>query len=79
MIELNERHESIMLHALGANQPNMRMGWRNYYVVGDDCHDWDICEELVAAGFMTCSRRKCSVRGGMDVFHVTEKGKEALV
>lgn len=72
---MNEKHLSILQHALGTDQFGRRQRGsdRNYFVTGDGCEDYRLCIELVALDLMV----KCAgnaLTGGDDVFYVKRAG-----
>lgn len=76
-IPLNEAQLHVLQHSLGVDQYGKGRQYRNHFATGPDSSDWPLCIGLCALGLMDDqgANRMC---GGMHVFTVTEKGKEAV-
>lgn len=78
--ELTRLH--IIQHALGRDQYGMlprhiREEYRNRYVIGPDCNEYDVCLAMVNDGLMT--RHPGGKHfGGMDFFVVTDDGRKFM-
>ena len=67
------RQVGILRHALGLKPDGSGRQYRHHFVTGPGSDDFDDCEALVAAGFM--SKRKGSPLSGSDpVYLVTDAG-----
>jgi len=67
----------ILQHSLGVDQYGLGTQYRNHFCTGERCKDWNLCNELVQAGFME-DRGVHSLSGEDHVFVVTESGKRAM-
>ncbi|HJP68605.1 MAG TPA: hypothetical protein VJ846_06860 [Sphingomicrobium sp.] len=66
---------SILRHAIGLDERGRIRCDRNYFVTGEGSTDWQVCVDMVAAGYMT-SRKGNALTGGDDIFYVTDAGRE---
>ena len=64
---------SILQHALGLNQFGQGTQYRNHFVTGPGCHDYEVCMALVMEGLMTV-RKGNELSGGEPIFFATAKG-----
>lgn len=69
----------IIQHSLGVDQYGQGEQYRNRFITGEGSIDHPICTEAVQRGLMRCVRAKYELYGGMDVFVVTEEGKQWMV
>jgi hypothetical protein len=87
---MNPRWLSILQHTLGLDRygmpPKGRVPcsdddfpgcYRNHYAIGEESPDFSTLCDLVTVGLMTDAGAK-EMLGGMHVFHVTQKGFEAV-
>lgn len=51
---------------------------RNHFVTHPDARDWNLCKELVAAGYMTDHGPR-KIIGGDYLFTVTDEGREIVL
>lgn len=74
---LDSKSRDLARHALGL--PNKRkQSYRNHYVTGEGCADWELWNGMVAQGLAT--RRKGSqLTGGDDIFRLTSEGAKAAL
>lgn len=77
MSQLGKQELEILQHALGCDRYGQGGMYRNHYVVGPGCSDFDACQRLCALGAMTDAgpQRMC---GEMHLFWVTDKGKAIM-
>ena len=67
----------ILQHSLGLDKYGKGTMYRNRYVITQGCDTWDDCKSLCDLGFMI-DKGPCFHCGGMNIFHVTNAGKEAV-
>ena len=74
MHSMTGKQRDVLRHALGADSPSP--GYRNHYVIGPDCADWDLLQSCVRDGLMV--ERPYGGAPGMSIFRVTELGQELV-
>lgn len=70
---MNPKHLHILQHSLGCDEFGRGDHYRNRYVVGPDCDDFNLLLELVAQGLMR-DHGPQQIASGMHCFSVSEKG-----
>ena len=65
----------ILQHSLGLDKYGQGDSYRNHFATSEGSKDHQACNELVESGLMDV-RRNIEVYGGMDLFYVTDRGKE---
>lgn len=65
----------ILQHSLGVDQYGRGDQYRSHFVTGEGSDDHPACMRLFEAGLMTM-RANVDVMGGMDLFHVTDAGRQ---
>ena len=73
----------ILQHSLGRDEfgklpRDTRQEYRNRYVVGPGCDDFDDCVEMVKCGWMV-DHGPQSIAGGMHCFSVTDFGRMKML
>lgn len=68
----------ILRHSLGFDENGRGHAYRNHFVTGEGCKDYDDCTALVALGFMTV-RSGSPLSGGDDIFRVSDAGRAAVI
>lgn len=78
-MELTKQQLQVLQHSIGADQYGCRVrgGDRNFFGTNRDGKDGQVCESLVALGFMY-SRESCLCEGE-TIYHVTDDGIAAVV
>lgn len=73
---LTEKQRHVLEHTVGAK--SREPFFRNHFVTGPECEDWQTLQELCALGLMVETRKPSELSGGYHVFAATEQGKEAI-
>lgn len=76
-IQTTKEEREIMGHSLGIQSiggKKTKGGYRNYFVVGPGCKDFDLCSGLVEKGLM----QRHDSRWGGYYFSVTDTGKAEI-
>lgn len=72
---MTDTERRILLHTLGLDQsPN---SYRNFYLTGPGCTDYDEVKEMVANGLLIQGRKAVPYQGiqEMHYYHATEAGQ----
>lgn len=64
----------ILQHSLGVGDYGDKQSYRNHFVTGEGCSDYQICQALVEKGLMKIRPMNKMLTGGDDCFVVTPKG-----
>lgn len=75
--QLTKQQLQFLQHSLGYDQYGRCSTDRNHFVTDEASSDGRVCLELVAMDLMSNDGPR-SLCGGMSVFHVTRKGKDAM-
>lgn len=79
---LSSREKEIIQHSLGFKhnfgQDYKPISYRNRYITGPDCIDYDIVANLESCGLMEDCGAVHSPEMKMRYFRVTDKGKKAV-
>ncbi len=70
---MDKKKLHILQHSLGLDQYGEGRQYRNHFVTGEECDNFQPCRELVAEGLMT-ERAGNELTGGDSVFIVTRAG-----
>lgn len=74
----SERQVSILRHALGLKPDGSGRSYRCHFVTGPGSDDFDDCEALTVAGYMT-KRPGSLLSGGDPTYLVTNEGSRAAI
>jgi len=74
MADVTDTQLAVLRHSLGLDPSGKGRIYRNHFVVGPGCSEYDDCEALVALGFMTRHDGN-PLSGGDPIFVVTLEGK----
>ena len=68
----------ILQHALGLDDYGRGKSYRDHFVTGPGCDDWELCEEHLKAGRMT-RRGPHELYGDSYCFTVTDVGRDFVL
>ncbi len=69
----------ILQHSLGVDYYGRGEQFRSHFVTSPDCADGQLCQQLVALGFMVDRGPQGELTGGMNLYYVTQAGKVAML
>lgn len=75
---LTREQLQVLQHSIGADEYGRGGGYRNFFGTSQSSRDGQVCESLVALGFMGSSGKPVELFGGEHVYGVTEAGKLAI-
>lgn len=76
--KLTARHVAILQHALGVDEYGKGRQYRNHFVTGPGCSDFQLCEDLVEMGCMVKQSGGGLLCEGNFCYQVTESGRRLM-